>query len=89
MPCMTSQLLVNLQYLDLTDNLLTDLTLAETLCENSKTLRELRVLNVSGNPLKVMMAPHPKSNLSDVVDFSKIQWVCLCPVFVHSEPTGC
>ncbi|KAM6909017.1 toll-like receptor 2 type-2 [Xenentodon cancila] len=52
MPCQTSQMLVNLQYLDLTDNLLTDLTLAESLCENNVTLRELRVLNVSGNALK-------------------------------------
>ncbi|KAM4536954.1 toll-like receptor 2 type-2 [Odontesthes bonariensis] len=52
MPCQTSQLLVNLQYLDLSDNLLTDLTVAETLCERNKTLEELRVLNMSGNALQ-------------------------------------
>ncbi|XP_072232518.1 toll-like receptor 2 type-2 [Leuresthes tenuis] len=52
MPCQSSQLLVNLQYLDLSDNLLTDLTLAETLCGRNKTLEELRVLNTSGNALQ-------------------------------------
>ncbi|XP_054863466.1 toll-like receptor 2 isoform X1 [Amphiprion ocellaris] len=52
MPCITSKLLVNLQYLDLSDNLLTDLTLVETLCGDHETLKELRVLNISGNPLK-------------------------------------
>ena len=53
MPCETSQSLVNLQYLDLSDNLLTDLTLAESLCEHNVTMTKLRVLNVSGNALKV------------------------------------
>lgn len=53
MPCRTSHLLENLQYLDLSNNLLTDMTLAETLCDGDGTLRDLRVLNVSGNALKV------------------------------------
>ncbi|KAF3698161.1 Toll-like receptor 2 type-2 Precursor [Channa argus] len=52
MPCATSGLLVNLQYLDLSDNLLTDLTLVETLCDGAGTLEDLRVLNISGNALK-------------------------------------
>ncbi|KAM9425167.1 toll-like receptor 2 type-2 [Pholidichthys leucotaenia] len=52
LPCATSHLLVNLQYLDLSDNLLTDLTLTETLCGRNETLTELRVLNISGNALK-------------------------------------
>uniref|UniRef100_A0A672YL23 Toll-like receptor 2 n=1 Tax=Sphaeramia orbicularis TaxID=375764 RepID=A0A672YL23_9TELE len=52
MPCATSYLLVNLQYLDLSDNLLTDLTLQETLCNGRGTLKDLRVLNISGNALK-------------------------------------
>nr|XP_020445203.1 toll-like receptor 2 type-2 [Monopterus albus] len=52
-PCETSKLLVNLQYLDLSDNLLTDMTLAETLCYGKGTLKNLRVLNISGNALKV------------------------------------
>ncbi|XP_040887560.1 toll-like receptor 2 type-2 [Toxotes jaculatrix] len=52
MPCATSGLLVNLQYLDLSDNLLTDMTLVETLCEGQSKLKDLRVLNVSGNALK-------------------------------------
>lgn len=53
MPCLTSHLLRNLQYLDLSNNLLTDLTLTETLCEGHGPLKDLRVLNVSGNALKV------------------------------------
>ncbi|XP_042368210.1 toll-like receptor 2 type-2 [Plectropomus leopardus] len=52
MPCPTSRLLVNLQYLDLSDNLLTDLTLEESLCKGDGTLKDLRVLNVSRNALK-------------------------------------
>uniref|UniRef100_A0A672HJQ6 Toll-like receptor 2 n=1 Tax=Salarias fasciatus TaxID=181472 RepID=A0A672HJQ6_SALFA len=52
MPCRTSQLLLSLQYLDLSDNLLTDLTLTESLCDGGRTLQDLRVLNVSGNALK-------------------------------------
>lgn len=53
LPCQTSHLLKNLQYLDLSDNLLTDMTLEETLCNGDGTMRNLRVLNVSGNALKV------------------------------------
>lgn len=55
MPCATSRLLENLQYLDLSDNLLTDLTLEETLCKGDGSLKDLRVLNISGNPLKVFL----------------------------------
>lgn len=53
MPCFTSNLLKKLQYLDLSDNLLTDMTLTETLCDGYSLLKGLRVLNVSGNALKV------------------------------------
>lgn len=53
LPCPTSSLLMNLQYFDLSDNLLTDMTLTETLCNGNGTLKDLRVLNVSGNALKV------------------------------------
>ncbi|XP_056882760.1 toll-like receptor 2 [Takifugu flavidus] len=52
MPCFTSHLLKNLQYLDLSNNLLTDMTLAETLCDGDSPLKDLRVLNISGNALK-------------------------------------
>nr|AJP16420.1 toll-like receptor 2 [Larimichthys crocea] len=52
MPCPTSRLLVNLQYLDLSDNLLTEMTLSESLCDGHGTLKDLRVLNISGNALK-------------------------------------
>ncbi|XP_074555442.1 toll-like receptor 2 [Halichoeres trimaculatus] len=51
-PCLTSHLLVNLQYLDLSDNLLTDLTLKETLCKGDSPLKDVRVLNFSGNALR-------------------------------------
>lgn len=53
MPCFTSRLLKKLQYLDLSDNLLTDMTLTETLCDGDSPLKGLRVFNVSGNALKV------------------------------------
>ncbi|KAK6322984.1 hypothetical protein J4Q44_G00053230 [Coregonus suidteri] len=52
MPCPTSQLLPHLEYLDLSSNLLTDLTLTESLCDGNGTLSNLRVLNVSDNALK-------------------------------------
>uniref|UniRef100_A0A7N5ZTA2 Toll-like receptor 2 n=1 Tax=Anabas testudineus TaxID=64144 RepID=A0A7N5ZTA2_ANATE len=52
MPCDTSRLLVNLQYLDMSDNLLTDMTVEETLCNGDGSLKDLRVLNISGNALK-------------------------------------
>lgn len=44
--------MVSLQYLDLSDNLLTDLTLEETMCKGDGSMKELRVLNISGNALK-------------------------------------
>lgn len=53
MPCPTSLLLKNLQYLDLSENLFTDMTLSETLCYGVPTLKDLHVLNFSANALKV------------------------------------
>ncbi|XP_061566803.1 toll-like receptor 2 [Cololabis saira] len=50
--CKTTQVMVNTEYLDVSDNLLTDMTLEYMMCEGSSTLKELRVLNISGNPLK-------------------------------------
>ncbi|KAM6949261.1 toll-like receptor 2 [Aplochiton taeniatus] len=52
MPCMTSHLFINLQYMDQSDNLLSDLTLSESLCDGDGTLKDVRVLNFSGNALK-------------------------------------
>ncbi|KAK7909485.1 hypothetical protein WMY93_014169 [Mugilogobius chulae] len=52
MPCLTSLLLKNLQYLDLSENLLTDPALIETLCNGAGTLHDLRVLNISANSIK-------------------------------------
>uniref|UniRef100_A0AAY5K4D4 Toll-like receptor 2 n=1 Tax=Esox lucius TaxID=8010 RepID=A0AAY5K4D4_ESOLU len=52
MPCLTSTLLINLEHLDLSGNLLSDLTLTESLCHGKGYLKKLRVLNVSDNALK-------------------------------------
>lgn len=54
MPCRTSHLLKNIQYFDVSDNLLTDMTLSEMLCNGAGVLKDLRVLNISGNALKVL-----------------------------------
>uniref|UniRef100_A0A3Q2U3V3 Toll-like receptor 2 type-2 n=1 Tax=Fundulus heteroclitus TaxID=8078 RepID=A0A3Q2U3V3_FUNHE len=51
--CYLTKLMVNTQYLDVSDNLLTDLTLSYMVCDDVETLQKLRVLNISGNPLKV------------------------------------
>ncbi|XP_043954604.1 toll-like receptor 2 type-1 isoform X2 [Gambusia affinis] len=50
--CYLTQMMVNTLYLDVSDNLLTDLTLSYMLCDGDETLQELRVLNISGNLLK-------------------------------------
>ncbi|XP_008301053.1 toll-like receptor 2 [Stegastes partitus] len=84
MPCPTSQLLVNLQYLDLSDNLLTDLTLVETLCDDTETLKELRVLNISGNALKSL------STVSRLVTkFSKLTHLDISRTVYSSMPSSC
>lgn len=54
LPCRTSYLLKNLRYIDVSDNLLTDMTLSEMLCDGAGVLKDLRVLNISGNALKVL-----------------------------------
>uniref|UniRef100_A0A668AFB3 Toll-like receptor 2 n=1 Tax=Myripristis murdjan TaxID=586833 RepID=A0A668AFB3_9TELE len=54
LPCNSTRLLKNLQYLDLTNNLLTDMTLEQTLCNGDGTLKNLRVLNFSGNSLSTL-----------------------------------
>ncbi|KAM4611823.1 toll-like receptor 2 [Polymixia lowei] len=84
MPCETSRLLINLQYLDLSDNLLTDLTLEETLCNGDGTLKDLRVLNVSGNALKSL------STLSQLVaKLSKLTHLDVSRNGYTSMPRGC
>ncbi|XP_016535116.1 toll-like receptor 2 isoform X2 [Poecilia formosa] len=84
MPCETSKLLVNLQYLDLSDNLLTDLTTAESLCHGAPTLKELRVLNISGNPLKSLsMISHLVTNLL------KLTHLDISRTLYSSMPSSC
>ncbi|XP_033970238.1 toll-like receptor 2 [Trematomus bernacchii] len=84
MPCATTYLLLNLQYLDLSDNLLTDLTLTETLCNGDGTLKDLRVLNVSGNALKSL------STVSRLVtNLSKLTHLDVSRNGFISMPGGC
>lgn len=47
--------MVHVEYLDVSDNQLTDLTLIYMLCDRNETMKDLRVLNMSGNPLKVLI----------------------------------
>ncbi|XP_068426963.1 toll-like receptor 2 isoform X2 [Clinocottus analis] len=84
MPCLTSRLLVNLQYLDLSDNLLTDMTLVETLCDGDGTLKGLRALNLSGNALKSL------STMSrQVAKLSKLTHLDISRNGYSSMPQGC
>uniref|UniRef100_A0A3Q3LVX9 Toll-like receptor 2 n=1 Tax=Mastacembelus armatus TaxID=205130 RepID=A0A3Q3LVX9_9TELE len=84
LPCATSELLENLQYLDLSDNLLTDLTLAETLCNGRGKLKDLRVLNISGNALKSL------STVSQLVKkLSKLTHLDISRTGYSSMPQGC
>lgn len=73
MPCDTSRLLVNLQYLDMSDNLLTDMTVEETLCNGDGSLKDLRLLNISGNALKVSL------------NEKKVSCVCVFPLISPSQ----
>ncbi|XP_036418523.1 toll-like receptor 2 [Colossoma macropomum] len=52
MPCITSYLLKKIEYLDLSQNLLSDITLQETLCRGVGIMHNLNTLNVSHNSLK-------------------------------------
>lgn len=83
MPCFTSPLLKNLQYLDLSDNLLTDMTLTETLCDGDSPLKDLRVLNISGNALKV-----PAQDATERLPVLLRPLSSCCPVFVHHKSAG-
>ncbi|KAG7266990.1 hypothetical protein CRUP_010524, partial [Coryphaenoides rupestris] len=92
MPCLTSRLLINLHFLDLSDNVLTDLALQEALCGGAgalasspaATLADLRVLNVSGNPLQSL------SVLVRLVSkLSKLTHLDVSHTGYSSMPTSC
>nr|XP_019968290.1 PREDICTED: toll-like receptor 2 [Paralichthys olivaceus] len=83
-PCDTTFLMSSLQYLDLSDNLLTDMTLAETLCSKRGALKDLRVLNISGNALKSL------STLSRLVErLHKLTHLDISRNFYSSMPGSC
>ncbi|CAJ1048266.1 LOW QUALITY PROTEIN: toll-like receptor 2 type-2 [Xyrichtys novacula] len=83
-PCLTSFLLVNVHYLDLSNNLLTDLTLRETLCHGCSPLKGLRVLNISGNALKSL------STVSHLVEkLSKLTHLDISRNAYSSMPQHC
>ncbi|KAA8592032.1 hypothetical protein FQN60_017406 [Etheostoma spectabile] len=84
MPCNTSHLLSSLQYLDLSDNLLTDLTLAETMCNGDGTMKDLRVLNVSGNALKSLLTVSRQ-----VTKLSKLTHLDISRTGYSSMPEAC
>ncbi|XP_028998782.2 toll-like receptor 2 [Betta splendens] len=84
MPCNTSRLLTNLQYLDLSDNLLTDMTVTETLCDGDGSMKDLRVLNISGNALKSLSL---MSNL--VKRLSKLTLLDISRTGYSSMPQHC
>ncbi|XP_007260346.3 toll-like receptor 2 type-2 [Astyanax mexicanus] len=52
LPCVTTFLLIKIQYLDFSQNLLSDLTMRETLCYGLGIMVHLNTLNVSYNSLK-------------------------------------
>lgn len=51
-PCLTTYFLQKLEYLDLSQNLLSDMTLQESLCNGACKMCKLNTLNVSHNSLK-------------------------------------
>lgn len=51
-PCITTYFLEKVEYLDLSQNLLSDLTMQESLCHGHSMMRRLNTLNVSHNSLK-------------------------------------
>ncbi|XP_054876264.1 toll-like receptor 2 type-2 [Poeciliopsis prolifica] len=82
--CYLTQMMVNTLYLDVSDNLLTDLTLSYMLCDGDKTLPELRVLNMSGNLLKSL------STLSRLVTkLTKLSQLDVSRTGYSSMPPSC
>ncbi|XP_071360778.1 toll-like receptor 2 [Trachinotus anak] len=53
-PCETSNDLAKLEYLDISDNLLTDITLREMMCDGNGVLWNLQTFNVSRNDLRLI-----------------------------------
>ncbi|XP_053332572.1 toll-like receptor 2 [Clarias gariepinus] len=51
-PCLTSCFLKKVEYLDLSQNLLSDITMQESLCNGDSHMRNINTLNVSHNSLK-------------------------------------
>ncbi|XP_014853364.1 PREDICTED: toll-like receptor 2 isoform X1 [Poecilia mexicana] len=82
--CYLTKMMVNTLYLDVSDNLLTDLTLTYMLCDSEETLQELRVLNISGNLLKSL------STLSRLVTkLTKLTQLDISRTSYNSMPSSC
>nr|ANA09009.1 Toll-like receptor 2 [Tachysurus fulvidraco] len=86
-PCITTYFLRHVEYLDLSQNLLSDITMQETLCNGKCNMHNLNMLNVSHNSLKSLqliasLVSHlQKLTALDVShnDFLKMPQVCDWP----------
>ncbi|XP_062865722.1 toll-like receptor 2 [Trichomycterus rosablanca] len=86
-PCITSYLLKKLEYLDMSQNLLSDLTIRESLCDGKGVMHNLNVLNVSSNSLKSLgLMSHLVTSLEKLTfldmshnDFSTMPQKCTWP----------
>lgn len=86
-PCITTYFLQNVEYLDLSQNLLSDITLQESLCNGDSQMRNLNTLIVSHNSLKSLdLVSHLVSSLQKFMvldvshnDFLKMPQVCRWP----------
>ncbi|KAK2817728.1 hypothetical protein Q7C36_021661 [Tachysurus vachellii] len=87
-PCITTYFLRNVEYLDLSQNLLSDITMQETLCNGQCYMHNLNTLNVSHNSLKsLQLMVHLVSGLQKLTaldvshnDFLKMPQDCNWPV---------
>lgn len=86
-PCITTFLLRKVEYLDMSQNLLSDITMQESLCHSHSPMSNLHTLNVSHNSLKsLQLMSHLVSHLNKLTaldvshnDFLKMPQVCSWP----------
>lgn len=86
-PCITTLFLQKVEYLDMSQNLLSDITMKESLCRGHSPMSNLNTLNVSHNSLKsLQLMSHLVSHLDKLTaldvshnDFLKMPQVCSWP----------